>query len=901
MTRYVPALDEYVRKTRKDKIPLEWIDIIDNFWRAHNHTSPNKKDIAILRHPDYPRQVKTAPKIYQTKTDNELWSDFQQLHPSIADKIKNPNLPDKCPRVLAKHKPWEMTKAKNSSCHCSKCEGMSAFLRGESTAISLLHSMMDRVEEHVRELDVEEDENEISRCNRGVRQLRSICDVLTQPSKREKCVECMKPCLVSGKIEDAKESCVTGECQSCGLRNLWQLGVRRQLFRQEIGQDPILHVSSPFYGEELTETFEWRYYSQKRSPTLSTHAQQVAEDDDEEYSPTASASRSLTLETKRGTLIDYLDELVEKMARFIPHKNLVAVEERAKLNFGRNLRPLVCVNDIDFSENGSIENFRKLQSEHWLTNGYTLFISVTYWIVAEEWDKEEGKLPKGAEVTVYGEKSGESINKNSFWGIVTEEIDGGARYKVEDAEGRVATYERKDLRHRTTHTFCFGTVSDDKTHDRFAMQHYTKTELEYLENYMRQHFPKDLIDGKIAKLFRHSDNAGQHFKNTGAIHYFTTLILERGGPTKTGYVYTFGAPGHGKGPFDGYGGSFKNKIHSLIRSCSEAGGIPGTRTGYINEARDVFDALVHYYEKGIGRQAKTGAKTDNFKFFLSEIGTETAVPRADEEFVTLNNITKQYQFAVNNEGLLFVRRRSCWCLACMAALLEGTLRWPDEKQIAGCETVALGGQGLMYRFYKEPARKVRGAGASRTITLDRRTRFDKAKSLAVGDWVIFDGNGDVDNPRWLGRVMSYADWGGQGVELNESNRSKYYQNGHLEIGSNEVAINLMWYEKIDVESPELTYRVSQDYPQAVLQSNTYMVSGGAEVNDGMNLIDGAANPVPKLRTTRRRDGRSQQGDYDVQRGNSNQRTIRNWYDREYNNKWQMEKTVMDKAMAINLV
>ncbi|EJK65020.1 hypothetical protein THAOC_14182, partial [Thalassiosira oceanica] len=119
--------------------------------------------------------------------------------------------------------------------------------------------------------------------------------------------------------------------------------------------------------------------------------------------------------------------------------------------------------------------------------------------------------------------------------------------------------------------------------------------------------------------------------------------------------------------------------------------------------------------------------------------------------------------------------------------------------------------------------------------------------------------------------------------------------------SNEVTINLMWYEKIDVESPELTYRVSQDYPQAVLQSNTYMVPGGAEVNDGMNLIDGAANHVPKLCTTRRRDGRSQQGNYDVHRGNSNQRTIQNWYDREYNNKWQMEKTVMDKAMAINLV
>ena len=74
----------------------------------------------------------------------------------------------------------------------------------------------------------------------------------------------------------------------------------------------------------------------------------------------------------------------------------------------------------------------------------------------------------------------------------------------------------------------------------------------------------------------------------------------------------------------------------------------------------------------------------------------------------MSTITKQYQFAVNNEGLLFVRLRSCWCLPCMAALLEGTLHWPEQKEIAGCETVALGGQDLMYKFTKAAALKVRG-------------------------------------------------------------------------------------------------------------------------------------------------------------------------------------------------
>ena len=136
---------------------------------------------------------------------------------------------------------------------------------------------------------------------------------------------------------------------------------------------------------------------------------------------------------------------------------------------------------------------------------------------------------------------------------------------------------------------------------------------------MQENFPKDLVDGRIAKLLRHSDNAGQHFKNTGALHYFTTLILERGGPTKTGYVYTFGAPGHGKGPFDGYDSAFKNKIHSLIKSYSETGTIPGTRTGYINEVQDVYDALVHFSRRESAVKHKPAPRQMSLNFSCTRL------------------------------------------------------------------------------------------------------------------------------------------------------------------------------------------------------------------------------------------------------------------------------------------
>ena len=72
----------------------------------------------------------------------------------------------------------------------------------------------------------------------------------------------------------------------------------------------------------------------------------------------------------------------------------------------------------------------------------------------------------------------------------------------------------------------FGHVAEDKKHDRHAMQHFTNTELKVLEELMRTTYPSDDPDGKIKRLHTHSDNAGQHFKSTGSMHYYTTLALK---------------------------------------------------------------------------------------------------------------------------------------------------------------------------------------------------------------------------------------------------------------------------------------------------------------------------------------------------------------------------------------
>lgn len=156
-------------------------------------------------------------------------------------------------------------------------------------------------------------------------------------------------------------------------------------------------------------------------------------------------------------------------------------------------------------------------------------------------NKTSGTLKVGDEVTCYGEimpvgkgdKEHWKINRNSFWGKITGAC-GDSVYKVIDKNGIAHRIERADLRHRKRYTLAVGHVSEDKKHDRHAMQHFTTKELEWLEAYMNENFPNHIPGCKILIFHTHSDNASQHFKNTGAMNYYTTLIGKQGGRSDQG-------------------------------------------------------------------------------------------------------------------------------------------------------------------------------------------------------------------------------------------------------------------------------------------------------------------------------------------------------------------------------
>jgi hypothetical protein len=188
-----------------------------------------------------------------------------------------------------------------------------------------------------------------------------------------------------------------------------------------------------------------------------------------------------------------MDAFEAALTAFIPHRVRHACQIRASGQWHRNRRPGHLSGDKDFAENADIGNWRKLQKEHWESLGVTLFISVYSWLGANAWNDEEGSLAFGDEVTVDGEKCGKDINLNSFWGIVQCMSGQPNTYEVRDAKGEVHVVARRRLRKRVVRKVASIGVTDDLKHDRHSNNHFGEKEKIWLEKFILETFPDDLI------------------------------------------------------------------------------------------------------------------------------------------------------------------------------------------------------------------------------------------------------------------------------------------------------------------------------------------------------------------------------------------------------------------------
>ena len=234
-------------------------------------------------------------------------------------------------------------------------------------------------------------------------------------------------------------------------------------------------------------------------------------------------------------------------------------------------------------------------------------------------------------------------------------------------------------------------------------------------------------------------------------------------------------------------------------------------------------------------------------------------------------------------------------MGCMCSLYNGTLEWGQTHVVESCvavsETCERQGtsdkadlDGNMYAFEQMNCSKTAGPGVSAVVRQSTKDRNTIASELVVGDFVLFDAHGDEVEPIWLGRVLPNPEWNGQGVCTNNSGKQVKF-NG-VSIGRGEVAIYVMWYEKLNVMSDKLEYGVSRSEREPLVQNNRTLVP--VEVN--LHQMLGTKNSVPKLRTsTRVENDRSME---------NSQKRIRDWHDKELDIIWKMDLELRRLALSL---
>ena len=217
----------------------------------------------------------------------------------------------------------------------------------------------------------------------------------------------------------------------------------------------------------------------------------------------------------------------------------------------------------------------------------------------------------------------------------------------------------------------------------------------------------------------------------------------------------------------------------------------------------------------------------------------------------------------------------CYCLHCIVSMRMGFTEWNGQTHnILCCSMVSLGQDAVqqnVHTFNQQSCERISGPNVSRQIQEDRRNRREMALSLSIGDWVLFDSKME-DEPIWLGRVMSNPVWDGMCIYKNKTQTKKTFENG-VEIGANDVAIFVQWYEKIDLNASVLKYRVSKtiDIPQ--VQNNFYLVYAGFEMSEN----NGRTNIVPRLRSAAR--------------------VKQTWHIKESKFVWEMDVNVRQEALS----
>jgi hypothetical protein len=768
----VPSLAPEPRATRLDEKAEAARPKVKELFDAEGARSPSQRDQVRRR---------LGVGIYEKAQALFIYTKFATLYKLFCEH---------CPEIkisfalFKKLRPWYVRRAKQATCECKHCVNFKNYMDVLHSLVKLFDPVVHPPTEdacEACEADEANDDDEAETDSwAGKSKLLELLKFCAIQSKSEMC----KFALCSGAFDGAgKEDCINCKCPRCGFDRIWSKGLRPHI----TNAGNILSTAPV----EFQSTVKWTRIrsSGKTSPGEAKQPSYVS---------------------NTGTIVQFLDEFERDVFKKYPHHRFTIQRQKAMAaEFERCRGPGWIQADVDFAMDGEIPPPAGIavQSDHWAPMTFTAFIEVVSWLVTAIWIDRSSELPIGAVVTVEpAEKSTpESIEpaEGSYGAEVVQAptpsslADGttidperrlyGIRRFGADADSPLEMVERRWLRHRVRHTKAFVHISNDKTHDSQAAQTFMNKTIDYIE----EHYVKTGKEIFFGWHF-HSDNAPSHFKSSQTMNYFTKLPARLASwAAGTGLTFCvfweFGAPGHGKGVWDGIGAWIKRTVRQDIVDHRP----PGNRS-VLTASGDVLSP------EQVAEHLKARFQTDEYvqqhlKSTINEVviiytSTSEIVRVTTNKYSRMPGMKKTFLWMAVREEVVLQRSFACWCPACMRASAPGEGTMNSSYVVNGCVSPSLPWKETV--ISREDAE---GVATARTIT---RTHSRSLRDQLLSHfsqtntpvWVAVQNRGeDEPDQYWIGRATRMVVYKEGGSVEGTGGRVRY------DAGDAEISVE--WFER----------------------------------------------------------------------------------------------------------
>ena len=654
LQRPQPSLMPPPRATSAQTTSLETREHVNNIFTLLCPTSPHQKD-ARKRHLGR-HVVQTLQAMIQTLPLDEIYRVFVKTYPM--DKLGFTQF-----KLL---RPWNVIKAYRETCLCRICELFRLFMQALHIVARMLKPLVSQPE-HTNDGEGDDAQAEAAAAADDIDpQLEALVRFCSLELKSLMVQEL----ICGGCLSEAKPVCVDGKCTACGFAKLWSRGLRPKIVNMD--------KKSPKHGE-LLDGVPTVWEQEVRYEVLKSSGLTPSDGSNTEEKETLRAQRT-------SSLVEFLDAFEEASVKFPAHRHLVGDAKAKAMQRDRGFWPGMLLSDYDWSENGVIGSARQIQSEYWSLTHYSLFISITSYLIVETWLNRSSILSEKTAVTVEPEDAhvqslaSESFKpaKGSFYG----EVHASPGKEGEDQVYSVTVYghpEKPDgtviggvlrsrLRHRKKHTTAFVGITDEKRHDAPTTQHMLNKQFEY--------WLLHLDETKFWAWLGHSDNA-THFKSGAMLNYWS------GRMSKYDFLKAcwidFGCPGHGKGPWDGMGAVMKQQVSRDITN-----GRVLTESGYIRDPCEVAEQLEKRFQTDEWRMAHTDKAIHEIIVTYSHHNEITERGPVEHEFESLTGQKSSFSFNMLAQDQIARRGRSCFCHPCLSQLGRATLT-PVGNGMLQCE------------------------------------------------------------------------------------------------------------------------------------------------------------------------------------------------------------------------